>query len=71
MTAHDPAAGVVSSGLAGAAAAEAAAWGVVQEPVAPVPVDVPGVGLTILGSADEGAACADGSCIVAMVNPAG
>ncbi|MCU0263397.1 MAG: hypothetical protein MUF09_06950 [Candidatus Nanopelagicales bacterium] len=71
MTAHDPAASVVSSGPVGTVAAEAAAWGLVQEPVAPAPVTVPGGGLTMLGSDDEGTACADGACIVAMVDPAG
>jgi hypothetical protein len=43
----------------------------VQEPVAPAPVNVPGGGLTMLGSDDEGTACADGACSVATVNPAG
>jgi hypothetical protein len=55
----------------GTVAAEAAAWGPVQEPVAPAPVNVPGGGLTMLGSDDEGTACADGACSVATVNPAG
>jgi len=75
MTAHDPAAAVVSSGPVGTVVAGAAAWGAVQEPVAPAPVNapvnVPGGGLTMLGSDDEGTACADGACIVATVNPAG
>ena len=46
------------------------AWGVVQGPV-PAPVNMPGAGLTMLGSVDGGDACADGSCAIAIVDPAG
>ncbi len=74
MTGHDTASGAVSSDPAGrpagSAAAGAGAWGGAQGPD-PAPVNIPGAGLTMLGSVDGGDACADGACIVGTVNSEG